>query len=132
MPITSDILPVEDSDGIRRTPEADEETERAVMMPDVVSDPTFDEAPEVIDGVIKEIIVLDPYLEGATRPLISVSCTGTEAAFQLIRNIIADGFISVDFDIYPLHRISRFHIRKEQVTIQQELDAQSSPITNGE
>lgn len=107
MPATSNILPNRDEDS--------EDAEREIMMP----------AAEVIDGVIGEEWFVDVILgsarqrmpQGIPIPLITMPTDDEEAAYSWAGMIMDQGWISVDNYIYPLHRISHFHVRSEAIKI---------------
>ena len=105
MPATSNILPdrEEDSEG----------AEREIMMP----------AAEVIDGVIGEEWFVDIFIirdEGQPfmdSPLVSVPCHDRDETIDFVENIFTRNYVMIDHDVYPLHRISHFHVRSEAIKI---------------
>lgn len=112
MPATSDILPNRDEDS--------EDEEREVMMPaaaESIPDPTFDLPPNVVEGVIDNIILLDVYLTGSQRPLVSVPCKDQNAAVAFVDTALERGYIMVDNDIYPLSRVSHYSLRAQPVEV---------------
>ena len=100
MPVTSNILPNREDDS--------EVVEREIMMPHA----------EVVDGVVGEEWFVDIYLGSSNnRPLVSIPTDSEASAYEFIGDVTRAGFISVDHDVYLLHRISHFHVRTEAITI---------------